>query len=218
MVHETNNARENLLITALDLFGRYGFDGTSTRMITAQAKVNLQSIAYYFGNKEGLYQAAITHLLDEITQKTQSLRAEIRARLDDPSHPVTKSEAADILFTLASALLNLLLNPHSAIWARFIIREQMEPTSTFEKLYAGYMESVLEIVARLIAILKDQSAIDTAIRLRAMSFVGGLLIFRIGHAALLRQIGKPSVDEETIATLLAMKREEVLAIMHKDQS
>ena len=46
--------RDALVRAALKLFGRQGFDGTSTREIAAEAKANIGSIAYHFGGKEGL--------------------------------------------------------------------------------------------------------------------------------------------------------------------
>ncbi|TIX80566.1 MAG: TetR family transcriptional regulator, partial [Mesorhizobium sp.] len=50
--------RAALVRAALKLFGRQGFDGTSTREIAAEAKANIGSIAYHFGGKEGLRAAA----------------------------------------------------------------------------------------------------------------------------------------------------------------
>ena len=54
--------REKLLTSSIDVFGRYGFDGATTRMLAETAGVNLQAIPYYFGGKEGLYIAAAEHL------------------------------------------------------------------------------------------------------------------------------------------------------------
>jgi AcrR family transcriptional regulator len=51
--------RDRLLATARDLFTRRGFDGVSVRELTARARVNLGAITYYFGSKEGLYNAAL---------------------------------------------------------------------------------------------------------------------------------------------------------------
>ena len=43
-----------LVMAALKLFGRQGFDGTSTREIATAANANIGSIAYHFGGKDGL--------------------------------------------------------------------------------------------------------------------------------------------------------------------
>src|SRR5579862_9588675 len=52
-----NDLRLRLLEAAIDVFGRHGFDGASTRMLAKAAGVNLQAIPYHFGGKEGLYLA-----------------------------------------------------------------------------------------------------------------------------------------------------------------
>lgn len=50
------DTRERILDAAEELFTLYGFDGTSTRMITSRAGVNLASVNYHFGSKEALIQ------------------------------------------------------------------------------------------------------------------------------------------------------------------
>jgi AcrR family transcriptional regulator len=50
-------ARTRLLDAALALFAEQGFAKTSTREIALAAQVNISAISYYFGNKQGLYQA-----------------------------------------------------------------------------------------------------------------------------------------------------------------
>ncbi|QDL56819.1 TetR/AcrR family transcriptional regulator [Rhodoferax aquaticus] len=50
-------ARNRLLDAALALFAEKGFAKTSTREIALAAQVNIASISYYFGDKEGLYRA-----------------------------------------------------------------------------------------------------------------------------------------------------------------
>ncbi|RVC47943.1 TetR family transcriptional regulator, partial [Mesorhizobium sp. M4B.F.Ca.ET.088.02.2.1] len=58
--------RAALVHAALKLFGRQGYDGTSTREIAAEAKANIGSIAYHFGGKEGLRTAAADYIVDTI--------------------------------------------------------------------------------------------------------------------------------------------------------
>ena len=48
-------ARERMLKVALDLFGKHGYDATTTRMVAQAAGMNLGSIPYYFGSKDDLY-------------------------------------------------------------------------------------------------------------------------------------------------------------------
>ncbi|TIW14367.1 MAG: TetR family transcriptional regulator, partial [Mesorhizobium sp.] len=61
-----DQTRAALVHAALKLFGRQGFDGTSTRQIAAEAKANIGSIAYHFGGKEGLRAAAADFIVETI--------------------------------------------------------------------------------------------------------------------------------------------------------
>lgn len=51
--------RERLLAAAECLFAEHGYTGTSMRMISQQASVNIASANYYFGGKEGLWKAVM---------------------------------------------------------------------------------------------------------------------------------------------------------------
>ncbi len=53
-------ARNRLLDAALALFAEKGYAKTSTREIALAAQINIASISYYFGDKEGLYKAVFT--------------------------------------------------------------------------------------------------------------------------------------------------------------
>lgn len=51
--------KERLLDAAECLFAEHGYTGTSLRMISQQASVNIASANYYFGGKEGLWKAVM---------------------------------------------------------------------------------------------------------------------------------------------------------------
>lgn len=53
-------SRQRLLLAALRLFAEQGFAKTAIREIAAAAHTNVAAIAYYFGDKQGLYRAAFT--------------------------------------------------------------------------------------------------------------------------------------------------------------
>lgn len=53
-----------LLEAAIRLFAHRGFAGASTRQIASEAGVNIATINYHFGGKQGLYQATIDRLYE----------------------------------------------------------------------------------------------------------------------------------------------------------
>lgn len=54
---EAEGTRERLLAAAERLFAERGFSGVSLRLLTTEAGVNLASVGYHFGSKEGLIAA-----------------------------------------------------------------------------------------------------------------------------------------------------------------
>lgn len=82
--------REQIMVTALNLFAEKGFEGTSIRDIAEKASVNVAMVNYYFGSKEKLFEKIVEHksattrgVLDEITNnKKLSVIEKIEAIID----------------------------------------------------------------------------------------------------------------------------------------
>ncbi|QLL65272.1 CerR family C-terminal domain-containing protein [Sinorhizobium mexicanum] len=183
--------REKLLNASIDVFGRYGFDGATTRMLADKARVNLQAIPYYFGGKEGLYIAAAEHLASIIGGHVADLRSAILTRfaeLDADGKEMAPAEARAFLTQMVQRMIVLFVSEQSESWARFIIREQMEPTEAFTRIYGSIMRPMIEMARRLIGIILDDDPASERIRLRTLSFVGSVLVFRMAHAAVYAQL------------------------------
>ena len=59
--HET---RTRILDAAEELFMQHGFEGTSMRLLTTKAGVNLAAVNYHFGSKDALIEAVFHRRLD----------------------------------------------------------------------------------------------------------------------------------------------------------
>ena len=81
-------ARKRILKAALDCFGAYGFEGTSTRMVAQRAGVTHTLVLYYFNSKDdlwlammddalGTYSAALAENLDNRSGKSAAERLRI---------------------------------------------------------------------------------------------------------------------------------------------
>jgi AcrR family transcriptional regulator len=94
--HET---RTRIIDAAEALFMQHGFEGTSMRLLTAHAGVNLAAVNYHFGSKHSLIEAVFRRrldpmnaariaALDELEKETRPLTAEaiIRAFLAPSLH------------------------------------------------------------------------------------------------------------------------------------
>ena len=209
--------RNRLLEAAIDVFARHGYDGASTRMLARAAGANLQAIPYYFGGKEGLYLAAADYIAGRIRGYVGPVAARIRARLaaQDPALGGTKlqpGEAGALLAEMLRSAARLMLSEESAHWARFIVSEQMKPTEAFERIYAGVMSPLLETARSLVGPLMGEDAASEIVRLRTLALLGQVLVFRVAHAAVMRQLGWKEVGPREFALIDAMIQRSVGAL------
>ncbi len=58
-------SKQALLRAGLDVFSKYGYEASTTKMVAAEAGLNEQLITRYFGGKSGLLLAAFAAFIDE---------------------------------------------------------------------------------------------------------------------------------------------------------
>ncbi|MEX0771880.1 MAG: TetR family transcriptional regulator [Balneolales bacterium] len=75
------NRKAHILDVAESLFAKYGFAGTTTRLISETAEANIAMISYYFGGKEKLLKA----ILDRYAEDIYLLVKRIQDNESDPS-------------------------------------------------------------------------------------------------------------------------------------
>lgn len=63
---DRGDVRARLLGEAVKLFAARGFDGVSVDEIVAAAGVNKRMVYHYFGSKEGIYQAALSFVFEDL--------------------------------------------------------------------------------------------------------------------------------------------------------
>jgi TetR/AcrR family transcriptional regulator, regulator of cefoperazone and chloramphenicol sensitivity len=205
-----DDTRSRLLAVAIDVFGRNGFDATTTRTLADAAGVNLQAIGYYFGGKEGLYVAAAEHIASSISAHVAEAKSRLESRLaklEVEGKPISRDEARDLLSAVLQALATIFTSDESEPWARFLIREQLEPTEAFRRVYDGAMKPLLELVGKLVGVLLKENPSSEHIRLRALSLVGGLMVFRVARAAVEAQLGWNSVEDREVEQIRSLADE-----------
>lgn len=214
-IERGDQTREKLLIAAVDVFGRVGFDGATTRMLCEKAGANQQAIAYYFGNKEGLYLAVAVSIKDGIKDHIDPLRSLVFARVEESRSgtvPLGADEARRLLTEIIQRMAALFASSRSEPWARFIIREQMQPTAAFSHLYDGVMGPLLGICDHLVGILLGADPASEHVRLRTLSLVGSVLMFRMANAAVLAALNWETIDDRALAAIEALVVELVASI------
>jgi len=198
---------EPLLDTAIDQFGRLGFEGASTRQIAKASGAAMSAITYHFGGKEGLYLAAADRIAQGISEMQAPLFAAAQAAAIE-----SRDQAVDWMLRLIDGFAQMMLRPETETWSRFIIREQLDPTEAFERLYRGAMEPLANIFILLLSQIRNDLD-EREIRALALLFFGQTLVLRASRASVCRLMGVERIDEDTAALLRARLRANVHCIL-----
>jgi AcrR family transcriptional regulator len=200
--------RERILDAALDLFGERGLAGATVRDIAAHAKVNVAAISYHFGGKEELYRALAAMVAGGIEARVRSRAAKF---IDQP--PADRAGAVAALEMLVDTVVDVIVGPpEMRRVARFIIREQMQPTGAFDILFATF--GPLHMMAcRLFGLATglEPEAADT--RLRVFMLMGQVLFLRLAEAAVLRRMGLDHYDAAFLARVKALLKTNLHALL-----
>jgi AcrR family transcriptional regulator len=214
-IERGDRTREKLLIAAVDVFGRVGFDGATTRMLAETAGANQHAIAYYFDSKEGLYLAAATFIADGIKDHITPLRTGVFTRVEQAragTVPLGTEEARRLLTETIQLMAALFASRRSEPWARFIIREQIQPTTAFSLVYDSVMGPLLNVCDHLVGTLLAADPASEHVRLRTLSLLGSVLMFRMAHASVLAALGWKAIDDKGLAAIEALVVELVASI------
>jgi AcrR family transcriptional regulator len=206
--------REALISAAIAVFSREGFHAASTRAIAEAAGVQQALIGYHFRGKEGLYLAVFEHIAGQLEARLGPVIQTIEKTLAKPEKVTAHGSRGDrhlaLLLGMLDTMIALMARDESAQWAQLIGREQQEPTEAFEILYGGIMGRVTGLLARLVRSVRGGGT-EADARLAVVSIMGQLLVFRVGRAAVLRQLGWSTLGDKELAIIRAHLRKTVSA-------
>lgn len=178
--------RERLLEAAIDVFGRYGYDAATTRVLAQAAGANIASISYYFESKEGLYRAVVSSIVEKIQEQVAGSDRTLLQRR--PSGPRRREQALELLEQILERIIDFMVgSPEAPRVARIIIREQLYPSAAYDVIFIGFMEPMLERLAQLIVVITGRDSLRTA-TLRAMALFGQVMAFRVARETLVRAL------------------------------
>jgi len=148
-------ARERILSAALGLFVERGYASTPVRDIAHAAGVNIAAIAYYFGDKAGLYRAA---LFEPVHGAGEALPP-----FDAPGLPLREA----LHLYMRTCLQPLVQGADTLLSVRLRLRESFEPTGMLQE-EQGIRE---QMHARLLALLQRHLGLAAPDReLQALTF------------------------------------------------
>ncbi len=204
--------RQKLIDAALRIFGDYGFDGASTRMLADAAGANLAAIPYYFGGKEGLYRAAAQFVVETSRMELSPVIERIDHAL--AQRGVSRKMALELLHELLDRFSTLVIGSRAAdTWASFVMREQLHPGAAFEIIYEGMMRRITSAATKLVATIQKRAPDDPRAIIATQAILGQVLIFRVGRAAALRTLGWKTFSANHLSLIRSVVGENVDRIM-----
>lgn len=182
-------------------FGREGFAGTSTRVLAAEARTNVASIAYHFGGKEGLRAACGA----EVGRRIGSVIAGLATPATMPTD--AESAAAQLRAILRGMIAYLIGGGQSGDMIPFMMREVAEGGPTLDSLYETAMKPTHRRLCQLWATATGGDPESDEVRLSVFGMLGQVIYLRIGMPLISRRMGWPGQGPEAAAavtrTLLA---------------
>lgn len=191
MEYSVSQTRERILDAAERLFMENGYDGTSTRMVTSEAGVNLAAVNYHFGSKEALMQEVLRRRLAILNQ--ERLRILNEAEDKAGGAPLKPSQIVDGFF---GTLLRM-ADDHGQggrTFQRLIGRTLTEPAAFIRTfLAAEYADVVERYKAALFKALPDVPKAEIVWRFH---FMLGAISYAIAGTDALQLVTDWQVNED----------------------
>ncbi len=207
------DTRAKLIDAGLDAFGLVGFEGASTREIAKAAGANLAAIVYHFGGKEGLHLAVAEHIAEQIGKRVAPVLVMIAAPEATASPRAARAALHAVVETLADVMLG---TADAARWARFIVREQMQPTAAFDVIYR-FLGNAVNNAGRLIGAILGKPADDETLRIRVFTIFGQVLVFRVAQTLVLRKMGWKAIGDGERALIKRIILQQIDDILDAEQ-
>ena len=209
------DTRRRLVETAIEIFAIHGYEGTSTRTLAERAGVNLPAIPYYFGSKQGLYRAAVEHIIRHIETRMGAIGERVKSALARVNPP--RKELLSLLAEMLETFVAMVAeqdNPESR--RLFFARAELEDTAALDPLQECAMRQVLRPCAELIGRLVGRPADDKEVVARTLTLLGQVAIFCNKGAR--KALAWDDFSSDRVALIQRLVREHTAAIFKGKRS
>jgi len=208
----TKATHSRLLDVAIHHFAQLGIGGASTRAIAKDAGTPMSSITYHFGGKDGLYLATAERVAERMGEL---LAPAIEAAQHASRLGCSRAQAREALRSVFSHLVLVLVGADTQSMARFIAREQADPTEAFGRIYDRMMAPMLDHAAFLLKVIAGGVLCDEEARVRAMALFGQVLVFQVARETTLRGAGWKSIGATELGVIQAIVIDHLDAVLDR---
>ncbi len=172
------STKERILVTAEALFAEHGFAGTSLRLVTSRADVNLAAVNYHFGSKDNLVAEVFRRRMDEMS----------RARLDQlaQAHREAPGQLEPVLRAFIAPALALSLDRDGgSAFVRVLARAYAERNDRLRRFLSDHYGHVLREFSHAIGACVPH--LNKEALYWRLDFVAGALTYAMADFGLLKR-------------------------------
>ena len=190
----STETRSRMIDTAIDVFGRLGYEGASTRILADGAGVNLSAIPYHFGGKRELYMAAAQSIADHARKRIDP----IITALDDASG---NDPAARIDEALSHFFHLMVGGPEPEAWASFFVRCEYDGDDAFRLIHEELVSRFERVLTRTVAEAMGRDRSDKGLRMRVAVVLASIVNLRALRNMTLSSLGWDRFTSARLAQL-----------------
>jgi AcrR family transcriptional regulator len=202
-----------IIEAALTLFGEQGYEGASTREIAELAGVNAPALNYYFKSKEGLYNACIEYMVEQIwaflAPTIEQAQAQLGARPDT-------EQLIETFCSIQSKIAEfMLVSNRTNSWRKFYAREQagLGPSAGEEMISQRIGQRLIGVTSGIISRLMGPHASQEECILRSMTLTGQLLPFHLTRNSSLKALDWDVLTPQRYAMLMNIVLEQTVTLL-----
>ncbi|HPS05956.1 MAG TPA: CerR family C-terminal domain-containing protein [Kiritimatiellia bacterium] len=179
------NTQDRILYAATKVFAEHGFRAATTRMICAEAKVNVALVNYYFRSKAELYKAVIASMFEDTGKPLMSL--------PDTVHDQESWKKAMRMWICRSLAICAASKPPELWLSRLMGMEECVPSDLTQDIEEKFAKPVRQCFARLLrmAMKEDDPA---EVNLWASSVNAQCVIYALTKRGWLARFCLPEMD------------------------
>ncbi|WP_104399990.1 TetR/AcrR family transcriptional regulator [Vibrio penaeicida] len=200
---EKTDAREKLILEARKLFTLHPYEKVSTRLLSEKAGVNMAMIRYYFGSKDGLFEAMLRETLAPMKKHVSNIvgHGSDNDRASDNSAESNKS-GSDFTGIMKTYYSMMVKNPD---FPRLVARIMMMEEGAVQRqmMEKVFMEIAMPAQKLIFQSMQNNGVIrdDLDPMLCKVSYIS-LMVFPFIAPPQLLKIHDVTLDEDFLARLL----------------
>jgi len=164
---DPDSMKARILKVARTVFGEYGFNGTTTRLIAQEAGIDISTLHYHWGDKANLYEAVILDITD-------ALKSEL-AEVEKIIHGLPLAKRMEIAIDVVTDYLFSCPEISNLILFRYFGKTRHEGTVDF------HMPEFVSDIARSMRLTESSKDVPVEARMKVLAMMNAIHNFISGE-------------------------------------